>query len=546
MKHAEKLEAWPVWQLLTIAHEKYQVVEIMFLLAVAQNICILLRFSSLQWNVDFFQYIFGLCQICCSGTVFARHAIHQSFKGISVSLFTNDPQLVFLTIASCFSFLGLFWSPLFFSFHLLDIANKSQVLQNVFLAVTTNLDSLLLTALFTLIVIWIYAVYGFATYSDYFRAFDDPTDADGGEAVMDLCTDIYVCYLNAVSTGLRSGDLGGLMQMVPSEDAHFQGMMFYQFSYWVIIITVMLNLIFGIIIDTFSELRTTHASNKAQMENTCFISGIDRFTLDTKGGGFERHIKHDQNMWMYLYMLCYLWDKEETEYNGWEQWVRDRLDKKEVDFLPRNKAVALSALMAAEEADANAQRQNVEDIKTNVDKLTALVKSSSEKMDEKKNKDEKRDRKDYAEAAAPSGASTDLARELARDSRDQARDMQNNMSDMNDSLLTQNQELKAQMAAMKAQQDEMQRTLQELVTKMTTEPSSPRQPRAPSPRAAPPPSFVPAASSSSAATVPAGPASARRPSDVKALRSRFEVPGSSQEGEAPAKTLQKRPTKFEL
>jgi hypothetical protein len=250
MKHVEKLEAWPVWQLLTIAHEKYQVVEIMFLLAVAQNICILLRFSSLQWNVDFFQYIFGLCQICCSGTVFARHAIHQSFKGISVSLFTNDPQLVFLTIASCFSFLGLFWSPLFFSFHLLDIANKSPVLQNVFLAVTTNLDSLLLTALFTLIVIWIYAVYGFATYSDYFRAFDDPTDADGGEAVMDLCTDIYVCYLNAVSTGLRSGDLGGLMQMVPSEDAHFQGMMFYQFSYWVIIITVMLNLIFGIIIDT--------------------------------------------------------------------------------------------------------------------------------------------------------------------------------------------------------------------------------------------------------------------------------------------------------
>jgi hypothetical protein len=57
------------------------------------------------------------------------------------------------------------------------------------------------------------------------------------------------------------------------------------------------------------------------MENTCFICGIDRFTLDMKGGGFERHVAHDHNMWAYLYLLCHLWDKEPTSYNGWEQHV---------------------------------------------------------------------------------------------------------------------------------------------------------------------------------------------------------------------------------
>lgn len=63
------------------------------------------------------------------------------------------------------------------------------------------------------------------------------------------------------------------------------------------VITVLLNVIFGIIIDTFGQLRTDAASKRHNMENTCFICGVDRFTFDTQGGGFKRHITEDHNMW---------------------------------------------------------------------------------------------------------------------------------------------------------------------------------------------------------------------------------------------------------
>ena len=56
-----------------------------------------------------------------------------------------------------------------------------------------------------------------------------------------------------------------------------------------IVVTVLLNVIFGIIIDTFGELRGERAAKKSNMENTCFICSVDRFTFETKGGGFERH-----------------------------------------------------------------------------------------------------------------------------------------------------------------------------------------------------------------------------------------------------------------
>ena len=62
----------------------------------------------------------------------------------------------------------------------------------------------------------------------------------------------------------------------------------FQFTFWVLVITILLNVIFGIIIDTFGELRADSAFKKHHMENTCFVCGIDRFTLDTQADIYAR------------------------------------------------------------------------------------------------------------------------------------------------------------------------------------------------------------------------------------------------------------------
>ena len=131
------------------------------------------------------------------------------------------------------------------------------------------------------------------------------------------------------------------MEPRPSSDDRYLFLVLYQFSYYLIVITVLLNVIFGIIIDTFGELRTVAESKRASMENACFICGVDRFTFDTQGGGFKRHITEDHNMWNYLFMIVHLREKAPTEYNGWEQYVADKMNARDTSFFPLNSAAVL-------------------------------------------------------------------------------------------------------------------------------------------------------------------------------------------------------------
>ena len=83
----------------------------------------------------------------------------------------------------------------------------------------------------------------------------------------------------------------------------FYAQTIYSIAFWFIVCIILLNVIFGIIIDSFGELRLHREMIKGKIDNECFICGIDRFTLDTQGGGFEHHRKVEHEKWNYLFML---------------------------------------------------------------------------------------------------------------------------------------------------------------------------------------------------------------------------------------------------
>ena len=60
----------------------------------------------------------------------------------------------------------------------------------------------------------------------------------------------------------------------------------------------MLNIIFGVIIDTFAELRDKKAEMEEDMQNVCFICNLERsiFDRDTQEG-FEYHCINDHDVW---------------------------------------------------------------------------------------------------------------------------------------------------------------------------------------------------------------------------------------------------------
>ena len=104
--------------------------------------------------------------------------------------------------------------------------------------------------------------------------------------------------------------------------------------FFVIIVVLLLNIIFGIIIDTFGKLREDASEKKRLQSEYCFICGLSRESfetaaLDINGVGvtsdytsaFMNHIKNDHNMWDYIFFLIYLKTKNCNDYSGIERCV---------------------------------------------------------------------------------------------------------------------------------------------------------------------------------------------------------------------------------
>lgn len=73
------------------------------------------------------------------------------------------------------------------------------------------------------------------------------------------------------------------------------------------ITTIILNVVFGIIIDSFAQLREAAGFREEDMKNKCFMCNMDRYTLDRDTAeGFDFHTDKDHNLWNYVYFIIHL------------------------------------------------------------------------------------------------------------------------------------------------------------------------------------------------------------------------------------------------
>ena len=218
-----------------------------------------------------------------------------------------------------------------FSFHLLHIIIDNQTLSRVIQSVTKNGVMLLYVALLVAIIIYIHSLFAFA----YIRHnMDKLEDA--------FCEDLFECFVTSVRRGLLDG--GGLGEALPQENYGFKEpawRFFFDLSFFILVTTIGLNIVFGIIVDTFSELRDEKYRTDELMNSQCFICGRKSYDFDRFGNGFKQHIKDEHHMWNYLYFFSYLDLKEATEYDAIEQFVATKLFTTSYDFFPTNKALCL-------------------------------------------------------------------------------------------------------------------------------------------------------------------------------------------------------------
>jgi hypothetical protein len=108
----------------------------------------------------------------------------------------------------------------------------------------------------------------------------------------------------------------------------------FDVSCFLIVNICFLNMIFGIIIDTFAELRVMKVKTEYQKRNFCYVCSINRNLIEKSGVDFRAHIQKSHYLWNYLFLLYHIKKKPKTELNGIENYIIEQVDADRIDWFP--------------------------------------------------------------------------------------------------------------------------------------------------------------------------------------------------------------------
>lgn len=88
------------------------------------------------------------------------------------------------------------------------------------------------------------------------------------------CDSLVMCIITTLNHGLRNGGgIGDVLRSPSSAEPLFIARVIYDLLFYFVVIIIILNLIFGVIIDTFADLRSEKQQKEEILKNTCFICG---------------------------------------------------------------------------------------------------------------------------------------------------------------------------------------------------------------------------------------------------------------------------------
>ena len=319
--------------------------------------------ESIEFNIDKEKVNFG--------NFFTR----MEFRLINVYFFLQDRSFQYFVLYFGISILGFLSDELFYSLQLLDVIVRFPALTDVVKAVTLNTNKLLSTGLLAMVIIYIFTTISFFylqdTLYDYaINAFDSDWVGEN------MCESMFQCYLTIVDKGLTlGGGIGDYTEAINYHDepAKYFVKLGHDASFHILVNVILLNILFGIIIDTFAKMREQKKNLQMDTENVCFICNQNRFIFDKLcEGGFDKHVSKDHNLWCYVFYIVHLVSKDPTEMTGIESYVFDMYNAGDVSWLPRNSALVLTQLENEEDQGEDELQVCIKELEDCIGKLDAF------------------------------------------------------------------------------------------------------------------------------------------------------------------------------
>ena len=238
---------------------------------------------------------------------------------------------------------------------ILGIINLSQTLKNIILSLVIKLNQL--SAVFYCILVFnlLFGNIAFFKFSrDFIREVDSsvPYSYPGSLNILNdylgspyiepahvenECGTMLYCFATHLSYGMRfDGGIADRMEKASYtyDKGYYVARFFYEELYFLILVILMLNMIYGIITDAFSELRNKVEKIIRDKEEVCFICGIDKETCEKKGEKFEEHLTNIHNLWIYVEYMIGLRFVDIQDTNAINSYVIESLEQKELVWFP--------------------------------------------------------------------------------------------------------------------------------------------------------------------------------------------------------------------
>ncbi len=160
-----------------------------------------------------------------------------------------------------------------------------------------------------------------------FYYFCDPTTEE--------CERFSNCYLSMITLGIRAGNGLGLSMKSIHSKGYFTEFLI-EWLFFFVIILVMLNIINGIIVDTFQEQREKNNIRNDAKLNRCFICHHERQYIEKNGYNSSIHMYEKHSYRNYFDYLITIQKQNKLDLNSLDFVIWKKMEQEKTDFFPKN------------------------------------------------------------------------------------------------------------------------------------------------------------------------------------------------------------------
>jgi hypothetical protein len=141
------------------------------------------------------------------------------------------------------------------------------------------------------------------------------------------------------------GGIGDLLSMKPFSDVtDYTARYLMDMIFYITVILLLLNMINGVIVSTFSQIREESNNKEEDRTNKCFICSIDRVEFEKKKIAFKDHLKYEHNSKTYIKFLVFLKMFDEKDLDADQTHIIECLKERDIGCFPVLKSISIGDL----------------------------------------------------------------------------------------------------------------------------------------------------------------------------------------------------------